>query len=91
MKSKQSGSTVVEFALVLIVFLMFFLGITDFARMLFTWAQPTKHRAMAPGSRQFAAPLSTNPMFWRECEVYCRRLGTSIWHGTRRLALRLIA
>jgi len=37
MKKKQAGSTAVEFALVLIVFLTFFLGITDFARMLFTW------------------------------------------------------
>ena len=37
MNKKQSGSTVVEFALVLFVFLTFFLGITDFARMLFTW------------------------------------------------------
>lgn len=37
MNKKQSGSTAVEFALVLIVFLTFFLGITDFARMLFTW------------------------------------------------------
>lgn len=31
------GATTVEFALVLIVFLTFFLGITDFSRMLFTW------------------------------------------------------
>lgn len=37
MNRKQSGATVVEFALVLIIFLTFFLGITDFARMLFTW------------------------------------------------------
>ena len=37
MNKKQDGSTVVEFSLVLILFLMFFLGITDFARMLFTW------------------------------------------------------
>lgn len=37
MNKNQSGSTVVEFALVLIVFLTFFLGILDFARMLFTW------------------------------------------------------
>lgn len=35
--NKQSGATVVEFALVLIVFLTFLLGITDFSRMLFTW------------------------------------------------------
>ncbi|SDY55134.1 TadE-like protein [Collimonas sp. OK242] len=34
----QSGATVVEFALVLIIFLTFLLGITDFSRMLFTWA-----------------------------------------------------
>ena len=37
MNKKQSGATVVEFALVFIIFLTFFLGITDFARMLFTW------------------------------------------------------
>ena len=37
MKTKQSGSTAVEFALVLIIFLTFFLGILDFARMLWTW------------------------------------------------------
>ncbi|MBT2333887.1 pilus assembly protein [Variovorax paradoxus] len=34
---KQSGSTVVEFALVLMVFLTFLLGIFDFSRMLWTW------------------------------------------------------
>jgi len=33
----QAGSTVVEFALVLILFLTVFLGILDFARMLWTW------------------------------------------------------
>lgn len=38
MNRKQSGSTTVEFALVLIIFLTFFLGITDFSRMLFTWS-----------------------------------------------------
>ncbi|MEY4883729.1 MAG: hypothetical protein RIS34_1583 [Pseudomonadota bacterium] len=37
MKTRQSGSTAVEFALVLIIFLTFFLGILDFARMLWTW------------------------------------------------------
>ena len=34
---KQAGATLVEFSLVLIVFLTFFLGILDFARMLWTW------------------------------------------------------
>jgi Flp pilus assembly protein TadG len=37
MKRKQTGATIVEFALGLIIFLMFLFGITDFARMLFTW------------------------------------------------------
>ena len=37
MRSRQSGATAVEFALVLIIFLTFFLGIVDFARMLWTW------------------------------------------------------
>ena len=34
---KQVGATTVEFALVLIIFLTFLLGILDFARMLWTW------------------------------------------------------
>jgi Flp pilus assembly protein TadG len=34
---RHCGATTVEFALVLIVFLTFLLGITDFSRMLFTW------------------------------------------------------
>lgn len=37
MKNSQSGATIVEFALSLLIFLTFFLGITDFSRMLFTW------------------------------------------------------
>lgn len=38
MNRRQSGATTIEFSLALIVFLMFLLGITDFARMLFTWS-----------------------------------------------------
>ena len=34
---KQYGSTIVEFSLVLIIFLTFLLGILDFSRMLWTW------------------------------------------------------
>jgi hypothetical protein len=37
MNRQQRGATVVEFALVLLIFLMFLLGILDFSRMLFTW------------------------------------------------------
>lgn len=38
MKQPNLGATTVEFALVLIIFLTFLLGITDFSRMLFTWS-----------------------------------------------------
>lgn len=37
MKRQQSGSTALEFALVLMVFLTFLLGLMDFSRMLYTW------------------------------------------------------
>jgi Flp pilus assembly protein TadG len=37
MRNRQAGATIVEFSLVLIIFLTFFLGIVDFARMLWTW------------------------------------------------------
>lgn len=37
MKPAARGATTVEFALVLLVFLMFLLGVTDVGRMLFTW------------------------------------------------------
>lgn len=42
MNAKNSGATTVEFALVLLVFLMFTLGIVDFSRMLFTWNAATE-------------------------------------------------
>ena len=38
MSTHQRGATTVEFALALLVFLTFLLGITDFSRMLFTWS-----------------------------------------------------
>ena len=37
MRSRQTGATIVEFSLVLMLFLTLFLGILDFARMLWTW------------------------------------------------------
>lgn len=39
---KARGATTVEFALGLIIFLTFLLGITDFSRMLFTWNAATE-------------------------------------------------
>jgi Flp pilus assembly protein TadG len=38
MKRHAHGATTVEFALVLLIFLTFLLGIVDFSRMLFTWS-----------------------------------------------------
>lgn len=40
--SSQRGSTAVEFALVLLIFLTFMLAITDFSRMLYTWNAATE-------------------------------------------------
>ncbi|HWI81807.1 TadE/TadG family type IV pilus assembly protein [Ramlibacter sp.] len=37
MKSRQRGATAIEFALVILIFFTFFLGLLDFARLLFTW------------------------------------------------------
>jgi Flp pilus assembly protein TadG len=36
-RTRQRGSTVVEFALVFLIFLTFMLAIVDFSRMLYTW------------------------------------------------------
>jgi Flp pilus assembly protein TadG len=37
MKRRQEGAVVVEFAAVLLLFLMFAFGIMDFSRLLYTW------------------------------------------------------
>lgn len=42
MKQTQQGATAIEFALVLLIFLMFLLAVTDFSRMLFTWNAATE-------------------------------------------------
>ena len=55
-KTGQSGATMIEFALVLIIFLMFLLAITDFSRMLFTWN--AANEATRAGAR-FAAVCDT--------------------------------
>lgn len=40
--SRQRGATIVEFALVLLLFFTFLLAIVDFGRMLFTWNAATE-------------------------------------------------
>jgi Flp pilus assembly protein TadG len=42
MTTRQSGATTIELALVLVLFFMFLLGVTDFSRMLFTWNAATE-------------------------------------------------
>jgi Flp pilus assembly protein TadG len=42
MKHTQLGATTIELALVLVVFFMFLLGVTDVSRMLFTWNAATE-------------------------------------------------
>jgi hypothetical protein len=58
LKSMQAGATAVEFALVLLLFLMFLLGVVDFSRMLFTWNAATE--ATRAGARYAAVCDDTN-------------------------------
>jgi len=37
MKRRQDGAAIIEFTLVLLLFLMFLFGIMDFSRLLYTW------------------------------------------------------
>lgn len=37
MRRKQEGAVIIEFTLVLLLFLMFLFGIVDFSRLLYTW------------------------------------------------------
>lgn len=37
MRRKQDGAVIIEFTLVLLLFLMFVFGILDFSRLLYTW------------------------------------------------------
>lgn len=58
MKSSQTGATIVEFSLVLLLFFMFLLGILDFSRMLFTWNAATE--ATRAGARYAVVCDDTN-------------------------------
>ena len=48
----ERGATIIEFALALLVFLMFLFGILDFSRMLFTWV--AANEAARAGARYAA-------------------------------------
>lgn len=37
MNTRQAGATIVEFSLVLLIFMTFLLGLLDFSRLLYTW------------------------------------------------------
>ena len=57
-RRRQRGAGAVEFALALLVFATFLLGITDLARMLFTWN--AANEATRAGARYAAVCDSTN-------------------------------
>lgn len=60
----QAGATLVEFALGLVVFLTFFLGVMDFSRMLWTWGAATE--ATRWGARtSVVCGKDTGPVFER--------------------------
>lgn len=42
MRTVQRGAATIEFALVMLMFLMFLLAVTDFSRMLFAWNAATE-------------------------------------------------
>lgn len=67
MKSRQHGATIIEFALVLLLFLTFLLGIIDFSRMLYTWG--ATNEAARAGARYAVvchdAAGSTGPVLTR--------------------------
>jgi Flp pilus assembly protein TadG len=51
--NRQNGATIVEFSLVLVMFLTFTLGLMDFSRLLFAWNAATE--ATRHGARYAAA------------------------------------
>jgi Flp pilus assembly protein TadG len=57
MKIRQSGATIVEFSMVLIIFLVFLLGVLDFSRLLYTWS--VTNEATRAGARY--AVVCTDP------------------------------
>jgi Flp pilus assembly protein TadG len=58
MKTAQVGATTIELAFVLVLFFMFLLGVTDMARMLFTWNAATE--ATRLGARYAVVCANTN-------------------------------
>ncbi|HYD95485.1 MAG TPA: TadE/TadG family type IV pilus assembly protein [Noviherbaspirillum sp.] len=69
MNKNQNGATTIEFALSLIVFFTFLLGIVDFGRMLFTWS--AANEAARVGARYAVVCDDTN----NEAQVLRRMQG----------------
>lgn len=66
MKRRQTGATAIEFALVLLILMMFLLTIVDFGRLLFTWNAATE--ASRAGARYAVVCDDTS----READVLAR-------------------
>ena len=69
-QAHQKGATTIELALVLLIFFMFLLGVTDFARMLYTWNAATE--ATRLGARY--AVVCANPGNGAEVEQKMRAM-----------------
>jgi hypothetical protein len=65
-RAAQRGATMIEFALGLLIFLMFLFGIMDFSRMLFTWV--AANEAARAGARYAVVCDDTT----RQAEVLTR-------------------
>jgi hypothetical protein len=65
----QRGAVLIEFALGLLIFLMFLLGVVDFSRMLYTWA--AANEATRAGARHAVVCDDQD----RETEVLARMQG----------------
>jgi Flp pilus assembly protein TadG len=70
--TKQRGATTVEFALVLIIFLTFFFGLLDFARMLWTWNAATE--ATRWGARTAVVCNQGTPVVLRNMQKFLPQL-----------------
>lgn len=62
MNRNELGATIIELALVLVVFFMFLLGVLDFARMLFTWNAATEAARVGARYAVVCADTTSQPL-----------------------------
>ena len=84
--TKQSGATLIEFALVLILFLTVLLGVVDFARLLWTWnaaSEATRWgaRTAVVCEQDSAAVLARMKSFLPELTASNVAINWYVWNG----------